>query len=201
MLLDAAVARIQAASVVATLLRRTLTLEERDVLSLVEWYNEGEPRLRCVSEARLVRAVEFLLESRPLSPQLRAALERLAGRFRVCYDKAVRALAMSLEANYLNDPTKAREPEELAPAMVGHPGVLTRFKKHLGILPADRVHGRCRVRRRSVRPWSGRCRHCRAPARADNPRHRGRQRPTSIRRATGVVPVDPPDREWVPAQW
>jgi hypothetical protein len=143
--------RRRAATVISTLMRRTLPFAEADLVALLDWCNGTEQlTMHAVPVGHVTRALERFLETHSLSDALRDRIVRFAARLRQAYDKeasrygtAVEQLLVSpsapgsADAPEPNDDagTSTLPPPAAAPA--GNPAVLHALKRNLGVAGED----------------------------------------------------------------
>ena len=143
--------RRRAATVISTLMRRTLPFEEADLLALLDWCNGSEQlSMHAVPVGHVTRALQRFLDTHALSDALRERITRFAGGLREAYDKdasrygtAVEQLLAgpaapgSVETPEPNDDARAAPSPPPAPAAAGDPAVLDAVKRHLGVAGED----------------------------------------------------------------
>jgi hypothetical protein len=141
-----AVRRRRAATVVSSLMRRTLPFEEDDLIAILDWCS-GADRLTMheVPVGYITRALQRFLEGRAASDALRERMTRFAVALRAVYEKDIARhgttieqllagpIGSSSEAGQPNDDTPAAPLPPPAAAPVGNPAVLDAVKRDLGI--------------------------------------------------------------------
>ena len=142
--------RRRAATVISTLMRRTLPFEEADLIALLQLCN-GTERLSKYDApvGPITRALERFLETHPLSDALREPLTRFAAGLRGSNDKDTNRYGTAVE-QLLAGPAQARsaatpEPNDDVPdvaaapsppptaAPAGNPAILDVLKRHVGV--------------------------------------------------------------------
>ena len=142
--------RRRAATVVASLMRRTLPFGEADLIAILDMCN-GTERLSKYEApvGPITRALERFLDTHPLSDALRERLTRFAAGLRASTDKDTSRHGTTIE-QLLAGPTQsssvsAPEPNDAAPdaavapsapptaAPAGNPAVLDALKRHVGV--------------------------------------------------------------------
>jgi hypothetical protein len=143
--------RRHAATVVSTLMRRTLPFEEEDLLAVLDWCNDSEPpSFYGVPVGHVTRALQRFLDTHAPSDALRERITRFAARLRATHDKdaarygtAVEQLLAGSAASGAADVAEADEDVPAppspppVPAPAGDPAVLDALKRRLGIAGED----------------------------------------------------------------
>ncbi len=142
------VRRQRAATVVSTLLRRTLPLEEEDLIALLDWCNGADQISKyTVPVGHVTRALQRFSDDHALSDVLRDRITRFAARLRQSYDKDAKRHGTAIEqlpatssaADVAAADEEAPAPPADAPAAapVGNPAILDAIKRLLGIARDD----------------------------------------------------------------
>lgn len=146
---EAWVRRRRAATVVSTLMRRTLPFEEDDLLAILDWCNGAEQlSMYAVPVGHVTRALQRFVETHALSDALRTRVARFAANLREAYDKDARRHGTAVEqllagSAAASGPAETPEPNDDVPMAplpppsagpAGHPAVLDALKRELGIV-------------------------------------------------------------------
>ncbi len=142
--------RRRAATVVSTLMRRTLPFEEADLLALLDLCNGSEQLSKYTAPVgHVTRALERFLDTHALSDAMRERLKRFAAGLREANDKDANRYGTAVEQLLAGPaaPGSAQTPEPNddvpdvptapspapAAAPAGNPAVLDALKRHVGV--------------------------------------------------------------------
>ncbi len=133
--------RRQTAVVLGALLRRSLPLEQPELIAILKWCNSAERLSTHFGPiGAIVRTLERYVVRAPLDVELRGETKRFAAKLRESFDKDAKRLATAVEEICADDPGTVVEPalsHDLQPPPkpvgAGSANVLDALKRHFGI--------------------------------------------------------------------
>ena len=133
--------RRQTVVALGALLRRSLPLEQPELIALLKWCNSAEQLSTHFGPiGAIARAIERYAAGAPLDEELRGEAIRFAAKLRESFDKDAKRLATAVEQLCADDPDTAVEPAVShdyqpppKPVGAGSTNVLDALKRHFGI--------------------------------------------------------------------